>query len=217
MSEIHTDFHEANAGGARALSNLTIAEVDHRVANSLSVAAAMLRMQRGQASDSAVRSAILSAEARVANIGRFHAYLYANGANERVNLAGFFTEVLPKVAATIGLRCVLKVNTSSAIDVSAHVARQLMIIVNELALNSLKHGHDGREGGRISVELEGDAEDCFRIRFADSGAGLPDGFDPTTCRGLGLRIVSSLVRELRGSLTAYSDDGAHFTIEIPID
>jgi len=217
VSEIHTDFHEANAGGIRALTDLGIAEVDHRVANSLSIAAAMLRMQRRQASDSAVRSAILSAEARVANIARFHTYLHQYGIHERVDLAGFFSEVLPKIAATIGLRCVLTVNASSTLDVSAHVARQLMIIVNELALNSLKHGHDGREGGRISVELEGDDRNYFRIRFADSGAGLPDDFDPTTCRGLGLRIVSSLVRELRGSLTAYSDDGAHFTIEIPID
>ena len=68
-----------------------------------------------------------------------------------------------------------------------------MIIVNELALNSLKP-RPRRERGVVAFPSSSKVTtgNYFRIRFADSGAGLPDDFDPTTCRGLGLRIVSSL-------------------------
>jgi len=68
------------------------------------------------------------------------------------------------------------------------VARQLVIIVNELALNARRHAYDGRDGC-ISLELDHEGE-SLKITFADSGPGLPDGFDPATCDGLGLKIVT---------------------------
>ena len=98
MSEIHTgNFMRQTQGAFARLTDLGIAEVDHRVANSLSI-----RCRDAQdAASSSVRqrpseSAILSAEARVANIARFHTYLHQYGIHERVDLAGFFSEVLPK-------------------------------------------------------------------------------------------------------------------------
>jgi two-component sensor histidine kinase len=68
-------------------SGLAAVEADHRVANSLSLAAALLRMQRKRSTDPTVGEAILSAEARVASIARFHAYLHRHGARDRIDLA----------------------------------------------------------------------------------------------------------------------------------
>jgi len=217
MSDTAIVAHEANGVGICGRTDLKIAEADHRVANSLSLAATMLRMQRDQTSDTAVKLAILGAEARIANIAKFHAYLHECGSYERVDLVELFSKILPKIAETIGIRCLMGVDSSRKLDVSARVARQLLIIVNELALNAVKHGYNGREGGCISLELESDGRNGLKIRFADSGVGLPDDFDHEAGSGLGLRIVSSLVHELGGSLTSYSDGGAHFAIEIPVD
>ena len=216
-ANIHSHAFEASRDGFCGRIDLRTAEVDHRVANSLSLAATMLRMQREQTSDCAVRTAILSAETRIVSIAKFHAYLHRCGSDERVNLADFFRELLPEIGAATGVRCLLAVNASRALDVSKRVARQLIIIVNELALNSRKHGYNGWEGGCISIELDFDGENRLKIRFADSGAGLPDDFDPENGSGLGLRIVSSLVCELGGSLASHTDGGAHFTIAIPVD
>jgi two-component sensor histidine kinase len=194
-----------------------IAEADHRVANSLNLVATMLRMQRERSTDRAVRSAILGAESRVVSIAKFHSYLHRRGSHARVDLADFFREILPEVGSAIGIQCLLAVNAPAALTVSERMARQLMIMVNELALNALKHGYDGREGGCISVELDIDDDRLITISFADSGNGLPYAFDPENTRGLGLRIVSALVHELGGTLACRSDGGAQFTITIPAD
>lgn len=193
------------------------AESHHRIANSLSLTAALLRMQRERSSDRAVQCAIRSAEARIASIAKFHSYLHQRDSKDRVNLADFFREALPDIGSAIGVHSLLAVNASVPLDVPERVARQLLIVVNELALNARKHGYDGREGGCISVELDLDGANLLKITLADSGGGLPDGFDPACSNGLGLRIVLALVNELGGSLTTRTKDGAHFTIEIPLD
>jgi len=216
-ANIHAYAFEASTDYLRGRIDLKIAEANHRVANSLSLAATMLRMLREQTSDCAVRAAILGAETRIVSIAKFHAYLHGCGSDERVNLADFFRELLPEIGASTGGSCLLAVNASKALEVSKRVARQLIIIVNELALNSRKHGYNSWEGGCISIELDFDGRDRLKIRFADSGTGLPDDFDPENGSGLGLRIVSSLLCELGGSIASHTDGGAHFTIEIPVD
>lgn len=195
---------------------LAAVESDHRVANSLALAATLLRMQRERSTDPAVRDAILSAEARVASIAKFHAYLHRHGARDRVDLAEYLRAILPEIGAGIGIDCVLIAKSCEPIEVAGRIASQLTIVINELALNALKHGFSGREGGRVSFELDKDSETRLRLKVADSGAGLPDGFDLETGGGLGLKIVSTTVGGLGGSIVAQTNSGARFTISIPM-
>lgn len=80
---------------------LAAVEADHRVANSLSLAATLLRMQRERSTDPGLRNAILGAEARIASIAKFHAYLHRHGAHDRVNLGEYLREVLPQIGSGI--------------------------------------------------------------------------------------------------------------------
>jgi two-component sensor histidine kinase len=208
---------EHDAAGTHDHLDPRSAEADHRVANSLNLAATMLRMQRERTADCAARSAILSAETRIVSIARFHAYLHRREPQGRVDLADFLRETLPDIGKALGLHSLLAVNASVAFDVPERVARQLMIVLNELALNARKHGYGGREGGCISVELDADGDKLLKIKLCDSGSGLPDGFNPEKADGLGLRIVTALVHELGGALSCHTDGGAHFTISIPLE
>jgi len=209
--------HETTNGGLEGRFNLRMAECDHRVANSLNLTATLLRMQRERAGNEVVEAALLSAEARVISIAKFHAYLHRRGSDGRVNLANAFIEILPEMSAAIGVRCLLAVDATDTLKVSKRVARQVLIIVNELALNARKHAYQGRDGGCISVELGAEGAEGFRIAVADSGPGLPACFNAAKGGGLGLRIVSSLVEELGGTMRCRSDGGARFTISIPFD
>ena len=190
-------------------------ESDHRVANSLSLTAALLRMQRERSTDDAVKSALQSAEARIASIANFHRYLHGHASDEVIELADYIRDVLPEIGAGLGIHCVLAVGCDAGMEVPATLARSLTIIVNELAVNALKHGYGGKAGGCMTVELDRDGEDRLTLKIADGGSGLPDGFDPASAGGLGIRIVHSLVRELGGTLSCHTDGGAQFTISIP--
>jgi len=70
--------------------------------------------------------------------------------------------------------------------------------------------------GRLTVELRDDS-DRVDVCVSDDGIGLPEGFDPASGGGLGMRIVTALVRQVRGTLTIRSaEPGAEFVISVPL-
>ena len=194
-------------------------ESDHRIANSLTLTASMLRMQRQASSDHRVRSALTLAEARVGSVARFHAYLHRSGRSETVDLAECLREAFFQMGQGIGLRCHLELMSAEPITMSSDQAMQTLIAVNELALNALKHGYDGNGDGDgyVSVWVDRTHDGRVEIDVADGGHGLPDGFDAEASTGLGMRIVLGIVRKYGGTLTHRSDGGgAGFTLTVPV-
>ena len=53
------------------------------------------------------------------------------------------------------------------------------------------------------------------LSVSNDGADLPEGFDPTACKGLGMTLVSSLAAQIGGELRIdHGDDGdcTRFTV-----
>jgi len=101
-------------------------------------------------------------------------------------------------------------------------------IVSNLVMNSLIHGFEGIEEGRISFEISVEAN-AIEIVYQDNGVGMDDEtlskvFDPffTTKRsqggsGLGMHIVHNLVTQtLGGSIACESRSGYGITLTIQI-
>ena len=69
---------------------------------------------------------------------------------------------------------------------------------------------------------EGDAQDqdCSAGRrwIRDDGVGLPPGFEPESHATLGLRLVSTLAKQVGGQLTVKSSvgAGATFSVAFPV-
>ena len=85
-------------------------------------------------------------------------------------------------------------------------------IASELITNAVKYAK-----GKIAVSLRGTAKGGYSLAVADDGPGLPEGFNPAATRGLGMKIISSLVRQIGGSLTIGKGDngtGARFTVAV---
>ncbi len=73
--------------------------------------------------------------------------------------------------------------------------------------------HQARQG-RITVTLA-PAGKGHALSVSNDGAGLPEGFDPTACKGLGMKLVSSLATQIGGELRIdRGDDGdcTRFTV-----
>jgi two-component sensor histidine kinase len=51
----------------------------------------------------------------------------------------------------------------------------------------------------------------------DDGVGLPAGFDPSKSRGLGMRIIAALSKQLGAAISHRGDvDGAEFVLMVPL-
>jgi two-component sensor histidine kinase len=179
----------------------TIREIHHRVKNNLQTVAALLRLQSRRVGDDGAKAALDEAVRRVGTIALVHETL-STGFDETVN----FDEI-----ALRGLRAVVEVArqehlvdstlTGSFGRVRAEDATALAMIVSELVQNAVEHGLADR-GGRVDVTVErtpGEGGDDLVMTVTDDGVGLPAGFRPVLA-GLGTRIVTSFVQDLRGRI-----------------
>ncbi|MEP4891264.1 MAG: ATP-binding protein [Aliiglaciecola sp.] len=104
-------------------------------------------------------------------------------------------------------------------------------IIMNLVMNSIIHGFEFTDKGRIDIYIDMASENKIRIRYLDDGKGIPDPlkkriFDPfvTTKRGqggsgLGMHLVYNLITQaLNGSITITSEEGkgVEFIILFPV-
>jgi hypothetical protein len=96
-------------------------------------------------------------------------------------------------------------------------AISLALIVNELVTNAVKHALSDRSDGHIWVRLARRDKNTALISVRDNGVGLPAGFDLGKSRGLGMRIVAGLSKQLGAAISHPRDlDGTEFILMVPL-
>ena len=188
------------------------AEADHRIANSLQIAASVLRTQREWLPEGPARDALVAAEMRLRGIVRLHHRIHGEDGAGRICMRGFLDGLAAELTAALGLDCVVGCDEFS---VPRPVGAQVAIIVGELALNAVKHAYEGREGGRVVIECRRSG-DRFRLKVSDHGPGLLEGFEMGRSQGLGMSVIDAAVRRLGGTMSAHTNGGAHFTLLAPL-
>ncbi len=101
--------------------------------------------------------------------------------------------------------------------VSGDTAIPLGLLLTELVTNAIKYAY-GEGGGTVTIETRCDDGQLW-LEVVDRGRGLPAGFDPTAARptSLGMRMVSSLARQLGGTLTfENAGPGTQVTFAMPL-
>ena len=90
------------------------------------------------------------------------------------------------------------------------------LILNELISNAIKHGLPSA-GGEIKLTLVHRPNDSCLLAVNDNGAGVPRDIDVNSNRSLGLRLVRSLTKQIRGSFQLLrTEPGTLAQLEFPI-
>jgi two-component sensor histidine kinase len=101
---------------------------------------------------------------------------------------------------------------SQPVTIGIDVAVPCGLIVNELISNALKHAFDGRPNGMIDIELRRVDEEEAALIVSDDGVGVPSGVDLEAVESMGLTLVTSLVKQIQGTITLDRSNGSRFTI-----
>jgi two-component sensor histidine kinase len=195
------------------VEKLLRAELQHRVKNSLALAAGMLHFEKAQARDSEMRTTLDRVQARIMAIGKVHDRLYDGDSPSAVSLDTYLWGLCDDVATNAGVQHAVD---AEPIVVLSTQAVSIGLIVTELLLNAAKHAGTG-SATRVEVGAR-TAGDGLVLTIRDYGRGLPAGFDASGSHGLGMRIVSSLLAQLNGRIEAENaNPGTRFTVRIPLD
>ncbi len=81
------------------------------------------------------------------------------------------------------------------------------LMVNELLSNALKHAFPNGRGGTVRVRFSSTAPGQMLLSVSDNGVGLPPDFNLERTRSLGLKMIRSLSRQIRGTLDFHRDGG----------
>ena len=201
----------SNARARLADQERQIQELNHRIANSLQLAADMLVFEQLRSRDPVAQAALEASRARLVAVGELHRYLYEHADMPLVEMRPFLAGLGRAIAASTGLQCRVHCDLTR---VSGDMAQQLAIAINEFAINAAKHAYDGRPGGRLTVNCRRDGHELV-LTVADDGKGLTGDSCPHQ-GGLGMSIVAAIVRDLKGALTVQSTRGTAFTIRAPL-
>jgi len=152
------------------------------------------------------------AAARVAALGRVHRQLHLLDHQDRVEFKRYLEhlcEDLSRLLCEESGDCAILVEGANA-EILTMIAIPLGFIVNELITNSAKYAK-----GNITVRFETTAPGCHSLSVLDGGPGVPAHFDPGASKGLGMKIVQGLVKQIGGELHISAGDngrGTRFTV-----
>jgi two-component sensor histidine kinase len=184
-----------------------IHEINHRIANSLQLVNAFLRLQVNAATNNDAKAALSNAMARVGAIGHVHRQLYSAADVRSVDLARYLENLMNDLRQAVGQTASSAELVVRADPVSTTTDRAVSIgtMATELVLNALKYAYPEGRPGQIRIfcrRLEGDA---LELTVEDDGVGLEPGA-PAKGGGLGERIIGMMAQKLRATIER---DAAH--------
>jgi two-component sensor histidine kinase len=184
---------------ARDRAELLVAEVNHRVANSLSLVASVVRLQSNLITDQASKEALKETEARILAVASVHQRLYSSDNARVVDLQEYLSSVLDNINASMrgqgyvsSLRYELepiKLKTDTSINIG--------VIVTEWVTNAFKYAYPNKSG-EVRVRLRRLGDDNAELSVEDDGVGRTEG--PAKGTGLGTRIVRAMAHSIGGNV-----------------
>jgi two-component system, sensor histidine kinase PdtaS len=197
-------------------------EADHRIKNSLQMAASLLRIQADSQPDPANRAELRLAASRIGGIAQLHDLIQASSDSEMVNFGKYLHELCSCLSQSMGIdgqQRTLIVEVDS-LHVPATTAQSLALIVNELVTNAFQHAFAPDQPGTVWVQSACRDDGALVVTVADDGKGLPECFWIDNCTSahdarLGLRLVPKLAEQLGARLDVAPKSGTRFTLTLP--
>jgi hypothetical protein len=128
-----------------------------------------------------------------------HERFYRNGDVSRFNMASYVESVIDSLLYSYGVAGSVSASVDTGdLSLALDSAVPCGLIINELVMNCLKHAFPAGREGSIRVTLEEGAQGALVLRVKDDGVGFPKRRAGGRTPSLGLTIVDTLVKQLRG-------------------
>jgi two-component sensor histidine kinase len=191
-------LREVFEGKQRA--EMLLAEVNHRVANSLSLVAALAHLQANAAPDESARAALKEIQTRISAIAGVHRRLYTSSDVRVVQFGAYLRGLIEELAAALNTesRHTIRVDAEE-IDLATDKVVSLGVILTELVTNSMKYAFPDGQDGTIVVAARRLENGLYRICVEDDGIGWSGG-GHAQGSGLGSRIIAAMARNLNSTV-----------------
>ncbi len=188
---------EADLRASNARLEALLGEVNHRVANSLQLVSAMVRLQATALTDPSAREALEDTQRRIQAIAQVHRRLYTSNDVESVDMQEYLGALVDELAETWSTEALPRALSLAAepIRLPTDRAVSLGVIVTELVTNACKYAYPD-SGGEVRVALRRVDDDVFLLAVEDDGCGIPEDAVPRGT-GLGTKLIRAMAQSLQ--------------------
>ncbi len=194
--------------------NQLLLEMNHRIKNNLSLVSSLIALKQEEVGTDIDLTDIRN---QVRTIMLIHEKLYHTSDLQNIHLDSYIKDLLKSIFSFYQDTQVQLETTIEEIMLPTKAVVSIALILNELATNAIKHAFPGESTPRFSVVLyKPDDRSGIIMKVTNNGKRFPDGIDFNVTRSLGLRLISSLVRQLDGILKLERDPQTTVTIQLPL-
>ncbi|MBD2459823.1 PAS domain S-box protein [Oscillatoria sp. FACHB-1407] len=200
-------------------------EIHHRVKNNLQIVSSLLRLQARSIDDEKIQTLFQESQNRVQAMALIHKKLYGSKELAHIDFVSYVQSLADDLMDSYEVQpsSIQLMVDLEPVDLNIDIAISCGLIINELITNILKYAFPTEHGeikirGRVLLparEVPPTVDPYYELSVCDNGIGLPDTFDIHQTTTLGLRLVSRLTRQLRGTIDIDRSNGTLIKITFP--
>ena len=185
---------------ARDRAEALLSEVNHRVANSLTMVSTIVNMQANSVKDSAAKNALAETRDRIYAISLVHRELYTTGDVRFVVLDDYLGGLLSHLQSSVNddMRGIILKPRFVSVKMPIDQSISLGVVLNEWVSNALKYAYPSGKG-EIRIDLKTIGENRAELIVADDGIGI-DLQRKTQGTGFGTKIIGAMVISLAAEM-----------------
>ncbi|HYJ34872.1 MAG TPA: histidine kinase dimerization/phosphoacceptor domain -containing protein [Rhizomicrobium sp.] len=183
-----------------------LAEMQHRIVNSLQIIASILMLKARAVTSEETRQHLQDAHRRVMSVAAVQQHLHSSGRADTIDIAPYLSKLCESLAESmIGESRPAKLTvTADEGFVQSADAISLGLIVTELVINALKYAFpDQRTTATVKVDYEVNGTD-WKLSVSDNGIGRVEGSGSRAKGGLGTSLVKALAHQLDAQVETVS-------------
>lgn len=203
---------------ARQKAENLLAELNHRVMNTLAMITSIVRMEARRLDEPAGQRALAGIVTRLAAVTALYRALNRAADVSEVAAERYLPEVVNSVAHSVADATQIEVRCDIAAE-SLPTARAapLGLLLNEVMTNALKYAFPAGRRGTIRVVLRRLDAERVELSVADDGIGTAATHDPAREPGIGTGLIEAFVQQIDGRLGVESSDrGTRVAIVFPL-
>jgi len=194
-------------------------ELHHRVKNNLQIISSLLNLQKNYSNNMTLDEILEISRNRISTMVSIHEKLYKSNNLKSINIADYIDEIATSLVETLNKsseKISLKLNIDE-IFFEINTAIPFGLILNEMITNSIKHAFKNQQDPQIGISGKTENKTAV-IEYTDNGKGLPENFDINKTNSLGMKLISGMTKQIKGSFAIEKTSaGVKFMLKIPIE